>query len=114
GRTPFPRISDRPYALSLAPHSFFWFQLVRSPSEVAARRLPVATAEVVRLPEIDLPSAPEQLFDGDARRAVELHVLPGYLPSQRWFGGKARRIASARIADVGSFPSASLPAWLMF
>lgn len=113
GRSSFPRIASAPYTLSLAPHSFFWFQLVRAPANVAARRLPVATAEVVRLPEIDVPG-PEAIFAGDTRRAIELHVLPGFLPSQRWFGGKARRIASARIADVGSFSSGPRPAWLMF
>jgi maltose alpha-D-glucosyltransferase/alpha-amylase len=28
GRTPFPRIGELPYLLTLAPRGFFWFQLV--------------------------------------------------------------------------------------
>ena len=31
-------------------------------------------------------------------------LLPEYLPKQRWFGGKARRIRTTRIADWAALP----------
>jgi maltose alpha-D-glucosyltransferase/alpha-amylase len=36
GRTPFPRIGELPYLLTLAPRGFFWFQLVAPEEERAA------------------------------------------------------------------------------
>ena len=27
GRSPFPRVGEQPYLLTLAPRGFFWFQL---------------------------------------------------------------------------------------
>jgi maltose alpha-D-glucosyltransferase/alpha-amylase len=32
-RTPFPPIGDLPYLLTMAPHGFYWFQLMESPEE---------------------------------------------------------------------------------
>ena len=34
-------------------------------------------------------------------RIIEEKLLPEYLPRQRWFGSKSRRIASTRIVDWG-------------
>jgi maltose alpha-D-glucosyltransferase/alpha-amylase len=31
GRVPFPRIGELPYFVTLAPHGFYWFQLVDHP-----------------------------------------------------------------------------------
>jgi trehalose synthase-fused probable maltokinase len=42
---------------------------------------------------------PPALFADRVRRAVEA-ALPAFLPTRRWFAGKARRISGARVTDV--------------
>ena len=32
GRERFPRVGELPYLLTFAPHSFYWFQLIREES----------------------------------------------------------------------------------
>ena len=53
------------------------------------------------------------LFEGAARAWLEADVLPAFLPKQRWFGGKARRIGRVRIADAGLLVTDGGPAWLV-
>jgi maltose alpha-D-glucosyltransferase/alpha-amylase len=48
---------------------------------------------------IRLPGAWEAVLEGASRETLEREVLPRYLPAQRWFGGKARQIATARFVD---------------
>jgi trehalose synthase-fused probable maltokinase len=40
-------------------------------------------------------------LESGTRERLERELLPRYLPLQRWFGGKGRRIADVRIVDVG-------------
>jgi maltose alpha-D-glucosyltransferase/alpha-amylase len=47
-------------------------------------------------PELSAADVP---FRGPARARLERAVLPEYLARQRWFGGKARRVALVRFAD---------------
>ena len=41
----------------------------------------------------------ERAFDGPARADVEA-LLPAFLTSSRWFGGKAKTIHSSRFANI--------------
>ncbi len=50
---------------------------------------------------LDVTGGWDSLFAGPARDALERRVLPSFLPAQRWFGGKARRIESVRVRDWG-------------
>ena len=43
----------------------------------------------------------ENVLEGFGRTQLETVLLPEYLPKQRWFGGKARRIRGTRILDWG-------------
>jgi maltose alpha-D-glucosyltransferase / alpha-amylase len=103
GYVPFPMISEAPYALSLAPYSFLWLE-IQPPN-----------AKPEPLPEANL--APTE--ENTANQAVALDLLtkgwpgllagPGlalletslieWLPRQRWFGAKARKIQSVRVLD---------------
>jgi maltose alpha-D-glucosyltransferase/alpha-amylase len=70
--------------------------------DVAARWTPAETgAEADGLLTLELSGGPDDLFEGTARQALERSVLPPFLRGQRWFGGKARRIESVRLADWG-------------
>ncbi|HEY8655474.1 MAG TPA: maltose alpha-D-glucosyltransferase [Candidatus Limnocylindria bacterium] len=81
GTTPFPRIGDLPYLLTLGPHGFLWFRLD------AATATAHGSGEPPLLTGAD-PFAP----DGGLARA-----LPGYLAGRRWFLAKGRRIRDLRI-----------------
>jgi maltose alpha-D-glucosyltransferase/alpha-amylase len=113
GGAAFHRIGAQPYPVMLGPYGFRWFRLRRQPEEVAARLAPVQTEEVGALPSVDVPDDDwPKLLDGPAREWIERGVLPGYLRSQRWFGGKSRAIAGVRIADWGPFPVPGATAFL--
>jgi maltose alpha-D-glucosyltransferase/alpha-amylase len=99
GRTPFPRIGELPYLLTLAPHGFYWFALERpQPRETVA-------------PEADWPRVEVTGEWTDAwvlprsRAALEA-LLPGYLRARRWFGGRGRGLKSAAIAEAVPIPAA--------
>jgi maltose alpha-D-glucosyltransferase / alpha-amylase len=94
GGTKFPVIGDRPYFLNLGPFAFYWFALQR---EVAA--------------EMTTQDAPliagrtwDEVLSARNRDAVE-HALSAYLPTRRWFGGKARTITSVQVRDAVELPS---------
>ncbi len=93
GGTKFPAIGERPYFLNLGPFAFYWFALKR---EVAA--------------ELTTQDAPliagrtwEEVLSTRNRDALE-RAVTAYLPTRRWFGGKARTITSASVRDAIELP----------
>jgi maltose alpha-D-glucosyltransferase/alpha-amylase len=96
GSTEFPPIADRPYFLSLAPHSFHWFSLL--PKDVDAD-LRVRTGESPTL----VVDSWENVFS-DAVRATLNPMLPAFLRGRRWFRSRARKIRVAEIHEVVPFP----------
>jgi maltose alpha-D-glucosyltransferase / alpha-amylase len=103
GETEFPPVADRPYFLSIGPHSFYWLQLVR-PSE---REAPIdATTFLARLRVLSARRQWMDIFDGPSKDALQ-SVLARYLPTRRWFGGKARSVKSARVRDALRLPGGS-------
>jgi maltose alpha-D-glucosyltransferase/alpha-amylase len=97
GGTRFPDISDRPYFMNLGPFAFYWFVLERQHVEA-----PVAKDEV---PLIGATTLDEVL--ADANRRPLLRALETYVRSRRWFGGKARTIASFHLTEIVSMPNDS-------
>mgnify|MGYP005841671205 FL=1 len=98
-RTPFPPVGERPYFITLGPHSIYWFALERAPVETPTQWV---EAEEEPVPTINAASA-EALFQGRARARLE-EALPRYFASRRWFGGKARTIQSVRAVDSIPLP----------
>ncbi|HYT73881.1 MAG TPA: maltose alpha-D-glucosyltransferase, partial [Vicinamibacterales bacterium] len=105
GLTEFPRIGDLPYFLTLAGNGFYWFRLQQTPSAITAQRPPETTVaqEVVpdALPAFFMGVAWDTLLDGNVRTLIERESLAPFLQRQRWFGGKARTLRSARFVDWG-------------
>jgi maltose alpha-D-glucosyltransferase/alpha-amylase len=89
GRTEFAPVGEAPYALTLAPHSFYWLSL-----ETRAARAEVSTGE---LPALQVASL-ENVLEGPARAAIE-RMLPGLLRGRRWFRSKARRMRQVEIIE---------------
>ena len=91
GRTPFPAISDRPYFLSLGPHSFYWFTL-----EAPAERKHEVRREP---PTLEVSGQWTRAFSDRGRGALAAGLLE-YAVGRRWFRGKSRPRKGGRIADV--------------
>jgi maltose alpha-D-glucosyltransferase/alpha-amylase len=90
GYVEFPVVGRQPYAFTPGPYAFMWFELTGAPGAggVAA--------------DTDKLSADEGwtgLFTGPQRARLEGEVLVRFLPQQRWFGGKSRRIVRAGVRD---------------
>ena len=100
GENDFPRIGDSPYLLTLGPHGFYWFSLQeRRPAalELGTRGAPAD------LPVISIQSSFESLFRSQGRDALE-ELLPAFLKSRRWFGGKARKIKRVEVTEAVMVP----------
>ncbi|MBX6425486.1 MAG: maltose alpha-D-glucosyltransferase [Variibacter sp.] len=95
GRTRFPRITEAPFVVTLAPYGFFWFQLVE---EVGAEV--EAPSILPELPTLVVRDVPDAVVEGRTRLVFEREVLPAFLPSRRWFGEKHSRTLEAKIETI--------------
>jgi maltose alpha-D-glucosyltransferase/alpha-amylase len=96
GQSDFPRVTNKPYLLTLSPYAVFWFFMrAQMKLEDAA-----ATGDVG---EFTVNSEWNEIFQG--RRLAEIDaLLPGYLPRQRWFAGKGKHISRARLRELVKMP----------
>jgi len=108
GYVAFPPIDETAYALTLAPYSFLWLEL--QPATVKPEPLPEpqsATVEDAVESEavaLDLLSGGwSGLLSGTGLALIEA-ALPAWLPRQRWFGAKTRKIQSAHVLDWVEIP----------
>ena len=110
GYVAFPPIDQTPYAITLAPYSFFWLELQPAPE---MPELPVVDTEKTEL-DIVTTSVETQWHDLLAGPGLSLlqELLPDYLVRQRWFGAKSRTISSVRIVEWAEF--AGISAALVF
>jgi maltose alpha-D-glucosyltransferase/alpha-amylase len=108
GNTRFPRIRKRPYFLTLGPHGFYWFVLV--PARAARHELVLGRR---RAPRIEISGAWTEVLRGKPRKALE-ELLPAFLKSCRWFGGKSRQVKSVSIADSIPLSHDSKTSYLLF
>ena len=89
----FPRITEQPYLFTLAPHGYYWFQLKKDKGHIEKSETPSLRVNQW-----------EQLFQNKARARFEQEVLPQYLNSCRWFGGKSRVIQNISVANTIDIP----------
>ncbi len=94
GGLEFPPIREQPYPLALAPHTFYWFTL-----EPRRKTLAVRTSLQTRPPILTRSGPWETLFQSDTKRALEA-LLPDYLLTCRWFGGKTRPLRAVELTEV--------------
>jgi maltose alpha-D-glucosyltransferase / alpha-amylase len=105
GYVPFPTITAAPYQLTLAPYSFLWLEL----QAVTSDTRPLPEPELISVdtkdretPTVDLVTAGwTGLLAANGLAQIEA-ALPSWLPRQRWFGAKSRRIQAVRILHWGS------------
>ena len=99
GYVEFPPITRQPYRLILGPYGFFWLELHGTPEQAEAR----AESPV----EVEEKSKTNEGWAGLIPN-LEAVVLPEYLPRQRWFGGKSRRIRKVRVTDWVEYAGAAM------
>ncbi|EKE43359.1 Putative trehalose synthase [Oceaniovalibus guishaninsula JLT2003] len=102
GQSPFPPIGDLPYLITLPAYGFYWF-LLAAESEAPQWHTPIA------------PMLPEflTLTTRDGRLSTALTgregadfvrgVLPRFLPLQRWFAGKGKRLGKTELRRLAEF-----------
>jgi maltose alpha-D-glucosyltransferase / alpha-amylase len=100
GYVDFPPIERQPYRLTLAPYSFFWLELQQRTQPA------VVSIDFVEQTPLNATAGWEDILDGASRQRLETQNFPEYLPKQRWFAGKSRRIKTTRILDWSPFNSA--------
>jgi maltose alpha-D-glucosyltransferase / alpha-amylase len=93
GRTRFPRISDAPYLITLAPYGFFWFLLSEDAGTVES---PSIIPEFVTLV---FSHSWRSLIEGRSHQVLEREVLPAFLAASRWFADKGERF-EAKLESV--------------
>jgi maltose alpha-D-glucosyltransferase/alpha-amylase len=93
GYVDFPVIDGQPYRLTLAPYSFLWLELQQrtEPTEISL--------EPAEQSALNATAGWESIFEGASLQRLESKGLVDFLPKQRWFAGKSRRIKATRILD---------------
>jgi maltose alpha-D-glucosyltransferase/alpha-amylase len=93
GYVEFPVVGRQPYRLTLSPYSFLWLELQRRP-ETEDSALTPAYEE-----PLEITIGWRSVFEGPGLLRLETASLPEYLPKQRWFAGKSRKLKSTRVLD---------------
>ena len=86
----FADITEAPYGVTLAPHSFFWF--------VLRPQVTQAPPQLEETPQIKFNITWPRLI-GSSEEDRLLGALGEYVKRARWFGGKGRGIRRFRITD---------------
>ena len=101
GQGEFPRIKQAPYPLTLGAHGFYWFSL-RHPTAIPLDGHPATGQEAeqaAQLAVLHVRGDWDDVFHGASRYALE-KLLPAFLTSRRWFGGKARTVRAVTLWDL--------------
>jgi maltose alpha-D-glucosyltransferase/alpha-amylase len=99
GLQDFPPIGELPYLLTMGPHSFYWFMLEQR-TETAAEQDQIERL-AASVPALTPSAKWDGLLKGESKRAIET-LLPSWMATRRWFGGKARKVQSLRIDEAVS------------
>jgi maltose alpha-D-glucosyltransferase/alpha-amylase len=87
----FPQVTERPYVLTIGPHSFYWLALRKAEQ--------IDTAAGDQEQPLTLGASWKAIVTNDQARQQLSQVLRGYIQQCRWFGGKGRTIRRFRIAE---------------
>ncbi|MCO6489017.1 MAG: maltose alpha-D-glucosyltransferase [Phaeodactylibacter sp.] len=88
----FFEVGEEPYHFTLGPYGYYWF-LMEKTEEL--EDIPKDRA----LADLEADAEWPDFFDNyTTRRRFEKKILPAYLRSCRWFGGKSKKIVSINIS----------------
>lgn len=88
----FPAIRESPYLFTLGPHNYVLLSLkkIEERTNIAAERT---------IPELRTTTNWRTVFEGEMRAKLENEILPSYLQTCRWFGGKGKIIREIKIVE---------------
>jgi maltose alpha-D-glucosyltransferase/alpha-amylase len=98
GGSDLPPAGDKSYPVTLGPHAFYWFLLQPVRPQPA-----LAPGDPGDIPELVVAGSWTELFQPGAQAQVE-QVLPSYLMTRRWYGGKARRLQGVSLGHPVPMP----------
>ena len=84
----FPRIGEHSYLFTMAPHGYYWFILEKEKGGYLEDERKTPSLKVKEW---------EHLFESKTKAKIENKLLPSYLNTCRWFGGKSRIIQNISI-----------------
>ncbi|MDC7786570.1 maltose alpha-D-glucosyltransferase [Rhodoplanes sp. TEM] len=104
GRVRFKRLDEAPFAVTLAPYGFFWFQLAEENGGASGET--IMPREWITLV---LQGSWRSIADPRVRHPLEREVLPAFLSGRRWFAGKGAAGGETRLSRLlplgdGAFP----------
>ena len=108
GYVPFPTITDEPYALTLSPYSFLWLELqpaALTPESLAEPEEGYVDTSEHEAAALELLTKGWPGFLGGPGLALLESALIPWLPLQRWFGAKSRKVRTTRVLDWTELPS---------
>jgi maltose alpha-D-glucosyltransferase/alpha-amylase len=109
GYVSFPTITEAPYSLSIAPYSFIWLELqpaAAKPDQFPEQALEVpGENSVEEFATLDLMTKGWAGFVTGHGLAILETALPAWLPRQRWFGAKTKKIQSVKVLDWAELPA---------
>lgn len=127
GQTAFPPIGELPYLLTLPRQGFYWFRLTRTAPPVWHEdTLPGLELRVLVLFQgwksffVSEVEPSRRAMATALRQQMIQHILPQYLPTQRWFAGKGGQIERVEFekyaiwaADRNEWLLARVRVWLV-
>ncbi len=102
GRAQFPVIADKPYFVSLGPHTFFWFHL--QPKEALDETLS-ATASPQSAPVLTV-RAWSDVFSAEMEASLA-GLMPAFLRKRRWYLGQPRIVRQVEMLDAIPLPESA-------
>ena len=90
-RNNFPPVTEKPYILTVGPHSFYW--LVMRKAELTD------TTNVEQKQPLKISVSWKSVVTDDGSRQQLSEILRGYIQQCRWFGGKGKTIRRLIITD---------------
>ena len=103
----FPTIKKSPYPFTLGFYDYYWFSLQKEEKRISVRSRD-------EIPVLSVDGRWEHVLEGKIAESLEREVIPAYLESIRWFGGKARTLQQVRISEQIPVTMGSLSSRLVF
>jgi len=99
----FAEITDEPYSFTIGPYGYYWFLMeqVEDTQQNQNER---------KIPEMEVDVEWDAFFENyTTKRRFGKQVLPAYLHSCRWFGGKSKKIVSIDLQRYPGIKMEGLP-----
>jgi maltose alpha-D-glucosyltransferase/alpha-amylase len=103
----FFEVESSHYKFTLSPYGYYWFLM-------ESREEPREAVQDRVLTEVESEVEWKEIFENyTSKRRIEKKILPSYLQSCRWFGGKSRKIVSVEINYFPSIDTEKRPAYFL-